>query len=72
MPPPKISLADKLASFDETWVPKVAAELMDDMGGFSDDAINDILEAAGFSSGAIKDAMSDVFGGDWADSLKFW
>jgi len=27
MPPPKISLAEKLASFDETWVPKVAAEL---------------------------------------------
>jgi mannose-6-phosphate isomerase-like protein (cupin superfamily) len=27
MPPPKISLAEKLGSFDETWVPKVAAEL---------------------------------------------
>jgi len=27
MPPPKIALAAKLASFDETWVPKVAAEL---------------------------------------------
>ncbi len=27
MPPPMISLANKLASFDETWVPKVAAEL---------------------------------------------
>ncbi len=27
MPPPKISLAETFASFDETWVPKVAAEL---------------------------------------------
>lgn len=27
MPPPKISLAEKLGSFHETWVPKVAAEL---------------------------------------------
>ena len=27
MPPPRISLAEKLGSFDETWVPKVTAEL---------------------------------------------
>jgi mannose-6-phosphate isomerase-like protein (cupin superfamily) len=27
MPPEKVSLAEKLGSFDETWVPKVAAEL---------------------------------------------
>ena len=27
MPPPLINLAEKLASFEETWVPKVVAEL---------------------------------------------
>jgi mannose-6-phosphate isomerase-like protein (cupin superfamily) len=27
MPPPKISLEEKLSTFDETWVPKIAAEL---------------------------------------------
>ncbi len=27
MPPPSISLSEKLATFEETWVPKVVAEL---------------------------------------------